>query len=325
MDNGAQKLVSVSGGKDSTALYLLALERLGHDGYRAVFADTGHEHPLTLDCVETLAERTGGPPVEIVRADFTTKFAERRRNIAEKWPAEGVADNVVERALTNLTPTGVPFLDMCMLQAGFPSAFARYCTEKLKVKPIQQQIYIPLLTNGIHIESWQGVRREESLARRDLSERQRMQSPPNTPKSATGTLTVYRPLLDWTLSDVWSMHRKHSVDRNPLYDMGSSRVGCMPCVMANKLDLRVFAERYPDQLERVAEWERIVGQVAKNSEGRATFFPPKKSANESSHDIRAVGKWASTSLGGKSIDLIPLADSLSVDFGTSCGEWNACE
>ena len=40
-------VLSFSGGKDSTAMYLLALEQ-GVD-FLPVFADTGHEHDLTYE------------------------------------------------------------------------------------------------------------------------------------------------------------------------------------------------------------------------------------------------------------------------------------
>ena len=57
-----QHIVSISGGKDSTATYLMALEKLGGD-FLPVFADTGNEHPLTIEYISTLAQRTGGPEV----------------------------------------------------------------------------------------------------------------------------------------------------------------------------------------------------------------------------------------------------------------------
>jgi 3'-phosphoadenosine 5'-phosphosulfate sulfotransferase (PAPS reductase)/FAD synthetase len=84
-----QHLVSVSGGKDSTAVYLLAIE--SGRPFRAVFADTGNEHEATYEYVDRLAERTGGPTIEVVKADFTEQLAERRARIAAQWPTELMA------------------------------------------------------------------------------------------------------------------------------------------------------------------------------------------------------------------------------------------
>jgi 3'-phosphoadenosine 5'-phosphosulfate sulfotransferase (PAPS reductase)/FAD synthetase len=84
-----QHVVNVSGGKDSTATYLLALES-GRD-FRAVFADTGNEHELTYEYVARLHERTGGPKVEWVRADFAERLAKHRAHILANWPAELMA------------------------------------------------------------------------------------------------------------------------------------------------------------------------------------------------------------------------------------------
>jgi 3'-phosphoadenosine 5'-phosphosulfate sulfotransferase (PAPS reductase)/FAD synthetase len=49
-------IVSVSGGKDSTALLLLAIERQT-ENLQAVFADTGHEHQQTYEYVQYLSEK----------------------------------------------------------------------------------------------------------------------------------------------------------------------------------------------------------------------------------------------------------------------------
>lgn len=119
-------VVSVSGGKDSTALYLLACEELG-DGFLPVFADTGHEHRHTLEAVERLSGHGGGPPIQTVRADFSQDFITRRRNIATRWPAQGIKHGIVLRALEAMKPTGNTFLDLCLLRGGFPSAKMRFC------------------------------------------------------------------------------------------------------------------------------------------------------------------------------------------------------
>ncbi|WP_218103956.1 phosphoadenosine phosphosulfate reductase domain-containing protein [Thermogemmatispora onikobensis] len=54
------RVVSVSGGKDSTAVYCWASREFGRDGFQAVFADTGHEHPVTLNYLRNLPKMVGG-------------------------------------------------------------------------------------------------------------------------------------------------------------------------------------------------------------------------------------------------------------------------
>lgn len=48
-------VISVSGGKDSTAMLTLAVEQQV-ENLIAVFADTGHEHPLTYRYVDYLEQ-----------------------------------------------------------------------------------------------------------------------------------------------------------------------------------------------------------------------------------------------------------------------------
>lgn len=311
-------VLSVSGGKDSTAMYLLALER--EVPFTAVFADVGNEHPATLEYVARLAERTGGPKVVTVRADLSDKFERKRETIAAKWPAEGIAEDVVARALELCRPTGNPFLDACLLMSGFPSHQRRFCTDKLKLRPISDNVTGPLLRSGHHVASWQGVRREESFAREHLARLEAIQIPRRLGAKPGVCLVAYRPLLDWALADVWKMHRRHGIEPNPLYAQGANRVGCFPCVMTNKLELRMIAEQFPEHIDRISEWERIVSLASKREgEGGATFFTNARGAN-----IREAADWSRTARGGREYDLIPLAEQRN-DLLEACTEWGACE
>ncbi len=51
-----KNIVSMSGGKDSTAMALLAIERDTED-LEFVFADTGHEHEMTYEYCSTCIDR----------------------------------------------------------------------------------------------------------------------------------------------------------------------------------------------------------------------------------------------------------------------------
>lgn len=157
-------IVSVSGGKDSTALLLLA-QALEVPNMQAVFADTGHEHPETYEYVHYLAE-AAGVPIQWVRADFTAQIARKREFVATKWREQGVREHIVAAALEVLQPTGIPYLDLCLWKGRFPSRRAQFCTDELKRDPIITQVFMPLMDGESMLLSWQGVRLDESQARR---------------------------------------------------------------------------------------------------------------------------------------------------------------
>lgn len=132
-------LVSVSGGKDSTATLLLALELHGHAKVRAVFADTGNEHGATYAYVEYL-ENALQIPIVRLRRDFTDMWWPRRDYVRDKRPEKGVMPKVVARALAVFErgPTGNPFLDLCIIKGRFPSRMAQFCTQFLKTQPLTE-------------------------------------------------------------------------------------------------------------------------------------------------------------------------------------------
>lgn len=309
-------IISVSGGKDSTATLLLALER-GTENMQAVFADTGHEHPEVykyLDYLENRLELT----IRRVKPDFSDRIAHKRHVVQTKWRNEGVSEEIISRALEVLHPTGNPFLDLCLWKGRFPSTRARFCTEELKRNPIIEQVFMPLLENPAtgDVYSWQGVRADESKARENL---------PEMDEVGDGLIN-YRPILKWTAQDVFEFHRKHGVKWNPLYEMGMGRVGCMPCINCRKDELREISQRFPEEIERVAEWERLVSMASKR--GAASFFGPSKmpvnidglnhKEAQEKLNIHRVVDWSMTTRGGKVFDMLAMAapdDGCSSAYG----------
>ncbi|WP_018694343.1 phosphoadenosine phosphosulfate reductase domain-containing protein [Algicola sagamiensis] len=317
----AQNVISISGGKDSLAMWLLAIEN-EVPNMHVVFADTGHEHPQTYEYIEYLEKRLG--PVQRVKADFSRQIEGKRKYIKEHWPrklmaetpgkwkalrkttqttpellqddtrflsgkivgdwmwlparkpmTEAEAMEVVSRALTTLHPTGVPFLDLCMWKGRFPSTRARFCTFDLKHDPIKHQIVEPLLDEFPEHElvSWQGVRAEESPARAKL---------PMWDWDEKDDVNIYRPILNWKVAEVFEIAKRHGIKPNPLYQQGCSRVGCMPCIHARKDELREIFNRFPEEIERVAQWEKLVSACSKR--GNSTFFAASKDPVRAEYD-----------------------------------------
>lgn len=297
MNSNQSNVVSVSGGKDSTALLLLAIEREATP--QAVFADTGHEHPLTYEYLDYLESHTG-IHIQRVRADFSARMATRRANIQDRWEKSGISQERIDRAKSLCHPTGIPFLDLCLLKGRFPSTRARFCSEELKVLPITQQVMLPLVTAGKDVWSWQGIRADESPRRAQMTEIELLDF----------GITAYRPLIKWSADDVFAMHDKHGIDPNPLYKLGMGRVGCMPCIMCRKSELAEISRRFPDQIARVREWESLVSDASKR--GLSTLFPADTVPGEGDTraNIDAAVEWSKTSRGGRQFGLFTDAEPI---------------
>lgn len=299
-------IVSVSGGKDSTATLLAAIER-GAENLQGAFADTGNEHDSTYDYVRYIEQATG-VPIRWVKEDFSKQIERKREYVDSKWREQGVSESIIESALSVLHSTGNPFLDLCIWKGRFPSSQTRFCTEELKVIPIQDQIYWPILRNtNDTIESWQGIRWDESAARANAVEREGIE--PDAKR-----VFAYRPILSWAADDVFAIHKRHGIKPNPLYSQGMGRVGCMPCINCRKDELAEISKRFPEVVDRLRMWESIVSKAAKRQS--STFFcattdPTVSESDHISHETHGIDRmveWALTSRGGRQIDMINLME-----------------
>ena len=304
-------VVSVSTGKDSAATAILALETIPRGQLRFISCDTGNEHENFLPYLAYM-ERHLGIKIDILRANFDREIAGRAeyvRNVyptklPKEWFSAAETAEVVERCLRALVPTGNPFLDLCVWKGRFPSRRAQFCTEHLKTIPAVEY-QMGLIEAGLceAVWSWQGVRIDESEARR-------------TRLQGTGACVVhfqeqgggiynYRPILRWTAADAFEAHRIAGLKPNDLYRQGMTRVGCMPCINAGKDEILEISKRFPHHIDRIEMWEAQAALASKRRE--ASFFPdPHRDAHLDKRGIRKVVEWSKTARGGKNMDWIRL-------------------
>lgn len=222
--------VSVSGGKDSTAVALLLREQ--GVPFEAVFADTGWEADVTYRYLDEVLEPLFGPIVR-VRASILLP-PDLEEDAARIEAMLGRTSPMVRRILQHLT---------------FPRRTMRWCTQELKLAPLRDH-HQQLAAQGMTVVVAVGVRADESEKRAaaqewDIGE----------PLDAI----VWRPIVRWTLDDVIAMLRRHGVAPNPLYLRGASRVGCWPCIHASKVEYLLVGQ---DQ-RRVAALRELEAVVAR--------------------------------------------------------------
>lgn len=181
-----------------------------------------------------------------------------------QWEAKGhfpyleylnrtVFDYSLEYCYSEKYPGG--FVQLVTERGRVPSVKARFCTEELKTLPCIQ--FCKRLDDDVTV--YMGHRRDESEARSvmcDVSFDDRYDA------------EIRKPLLDWSVEQVFAIHRKYGIEPNPLYKMGVHRVGCFPCVMVQLRELKALLQ-WPEQWDeiksRVENIEKVVG---------SSFFPP---------------------------------------------------
>lgn len=253
-------VVSLSGGKDSTALALHMIESGDHN-LRFVFCDTGNEAKETYEYLKYLDNiifmRTG-EHITYLKADFSHKIKEKATRLIYR-------DDSDPERIRALEATGNPFLDLAIFKGRFPSAMARFCTQELKVKPVMEYID-KWLAKGHHVRNCSGVRAEESPRRAKYESSSFVRKDEKT----GAELWECRPILYWTLDEVLDYIKEQGVKLNPLYSKGFTRVGCFPCIMCRKGEIKRISEKFPETIDRLRNWEYSVGKASKR--GKSTFF-----------------------------------------------------
>lgn len=284
--------VGISGGKDSTALLLWVLFESGipHHLIRVTFSDTGNEDPLTYAHLR-LIQKVLLAPLGI--------------------------------ALETLHPER-DFFALALWEKRFPARVAQFCTIELKIEPLKAWLR-ERWAEGIETVILNGKRVGESAERAKTMEDQ-----PERGFSDYWGCEEWMPLREWTLDEVFAIHRKHEFPLNPLYAMGASRVGCWPCINCGKREIRLVAKYRPEKIEFIASVE----ERFKREVGRTcTFFhaktAPKQYRTETYTDsdgkdwatapIREIVRWAHTKRGGK----VPHVEA---DEPVTCvSKYHACE
>lgn len=134
----------------------------------------------------------------------------------------------------------------------FPSRKRRYCTPMLKIRPFQDHFGCNDKVFRDDLVSATGERAAESGARaRKIT----------IEKDTLMGCWMWRPIKTWNIDQVFEIAKRHGVAHNPLYTKGYTRVGCWPCIFANKGDYRALLRdpAFGEQHQVIRELEARAG------------------------------------------------------------------
>jgi 3'-phosphoadenosine 5'-phosphosulfate sulfotransferase (PAPS reductase)/FAD synthetase len=270
-------IVQYSGGKDSQASLLWAVEKYGAKNIVAQFSDTKWESSITYKHLKETCKNLGVKLIELTSKKYPNGMVE----LAEK-------------------------------KRRFPASKSRYCTSELKVIPFIDWLLDEVKDNILII---QGIRKDESIARSKMQESCRLfkyylvpytnnfiklqnieetilnlkQNNKSIPKTKLAEKQKYiDKLINGDIDNKYHTHRKKEVLKyikkyddsimrpffnatgqevidyiyskrqkpNELYKMGLSRVGCFPCIMATHNEVKQIAKRFPERIDEIENLEK---------------------------------------------------------------------
>jgi len=231
-------VIAYSGGKDSTMTLQLVLETIGKKPEKEVhilYADTKVEPPPVIHNARRLLRKINRWAKEY-NLPVTTKI---------------------------LYPKSEDNFFVLMLGKGYlpPTKWFRWCTERLKVRPIKRYIKKIVKKNGSCVVLL-GMRLKES-ATRDNGLKKRGYSKWMPFEGVKGTM-IYAPILELSIEDVWN----YLLDNKPPWGMdnqllrtlytggntscslfcGGIRFGCWVCTVVNK-------DKCTEGLSQIPGWE----------------------------------------------------------------------
>lgn len=214
-------VVSLSGGKDSTAMLLRMLEE-GMKVDLIVFCDTGLEFPAMYRHLEKL-EKGIDIPITRIRAKYSFEYMMFDAPIRRK------ADSEITKRY-GFQPTGY----------GWPGPRMRWCTSRLKDTP-REQFFRPL-REQYELHEYIGLAADEEYR----LERIRNKNPGHR-----------HPLVDWgmTEADCLRYCYEHGYDWEGLYEH-FRRVSCWCCPLQSLSELRQLYTHFPDLWAKLKDWDR---------------------------------------------------------------------
>ncbi|MBI9110025.1 phosphoadenosine phosphosulfate reductase family protein [Maridesulfovibrio ferrireducens] len=212
-------IISLSGGKDSTAMLLLMLEK-NIPIHSAVFFDTGWEFPQMHDHLDKLEKYTGVGLIRLRPEKTFNYWMFERRVVARKGEKRGTVHRIGN---------------------GWPSPMRRWCTRQ-KVSALEaytKDFEKPVQCIGYAAD--EAHRAEAKTLNKKKHWKFRF------------------PLIELGVDEreALSLCKSHGFDWGGLYDH-FRRVSCFCCPLQRLNDLRILRNEFPDQWSQMLEWDASV-------------------------------------------------------------------
>lgn len=264
-------IVAFSGGKDSTACLLYLLDQgvpkekieLWHhdiDGHGATFMD--------WECTPAYCRAFAaafGIPIYFSwkEGGFKREMLRDNSSTAATYFEIPVVDGSKRTVYTGGNGPKNTRLKFPQVSADLS---VRWCSAYLKIDVCSIAIKNQERFNGIRTLVISGERGEESPARAKYEMFEPDRADLRNGKKFSRWVDRWRPIRDWSESDVWNIIEKYKVRVHPAYYLGWGRVSCKFCIFGNANQFASAFQISPDIGNELADYEIQFGCTIKRKE-----------------------------------------------------------
>jgi 3'-phosphoadenosine 5'-phosphosulfate sulfotransferase (PAPS reductase)/FAD synthetase len=266
LDQYDQIIVSYSGGKDSLAVLLMAMEigaakdriELWH---QHVDGEPGGRGLMDWPCTEGYVKATAKALNLPLRFQWKDGGFEGEM-LRENSKTAGVYYEDVNGKVQFCPPSdrGKPATRRLFPQVSADLS-VRWCSAYLKIDVAKRAINNDDRFKSAKILFLTGERREESTARSKYNEVEEHGCSGNKRR-----VDQWRCVIDWTEQDVWNIIKKHNIVPHPAYRLGWGRVSCMACIFGDRDQWASVRSIAADRFSRISAYEKEFGKTIKRDE-----------------------------------------------------------
>lgn len=242
-------LVAFSGGKDSVAMVLYLLEMgIAKERIHLHHHDVDGDGDRLFDwaCTKSYC-------IAFAKAfDLPIYFSYRKGGILRaiyrnNEPKEDVYFQKIPNGPFLVASSNKSALNTCLK---FPAASnnmsARWCSSTVKIDVLRTAIaHNDNYLGNIFILT--GERREESINRSKYDEIEY-----HKVNTHSRNAIAWRPIINWSETDVWSIIRRNKVQPHPCYMLGWNRCSCQLCVFSSADIWATIARLNPEKIETIS-------------------------------------------------------------------------
>lgn len=312
-------LVAFSAGKDSVASVLYLLD-LGVPKEKIILLHhkidgDGPNDTLEMDWVVTndycrkfadamglkikFSWREGGFATETLRngASAPVYFEELESDVLVKTNgANWDKSEILRKQIKDLNEIGEDTTELkeSLKSLGYRKKFpaktaslaTRWCSSALKIEVCDRILrYSQSTFKDCKVIIVDGVRREESSNRSRYNELEKHSTNAHTKRRF---VHAWRPIIEWTESQVWDITKRYLVRPMPSYYAGFNRCSCAFCIFSMPEHFAGARQLMPERFEKLVELENDLGFTLDNKKDLISYIGQAKSCVPSNIDGKMV-------------------------------------